>query len=237
MEIFLYNILMKIIITSGGTSEAIDRVRAITNHSSGRLGKQLVETFLEKGAEVTLVTTKHALKPAPHSRLTILEISNVQSLMETLEPLVQTHDAIVHAMAVSDYTPVYMTDLDEVRAAADLRLLLDKKNTETKISSQAETQVLFLQKTPKVISHIKQWNPDIRLIGFKLLVDVSKEELITVARHSLSRNQADYILANDLTDINENGHRAYLVGADSIDQLETKQEIAALIYKKIAERN
>lgn len=52
--------LMKILITSGGTTEAIDSVRGITNHSTGRLGKVIAETFLNQGHEVTLITTKQA---------------------------------------------------------------------------------------------------------------------------------------------------------------------------------
>ena len=60
---------MHILITSGGTSEAIDRVRSITNHSTGSLGKILAETALAKGHQVTLITTPTALKPDPHPHL------------------------------------------------------------------------------------------------------------------------------------------------------------------------
>ena len=96
---------MNILITSGGTSEKIDRVRSITNHSTGRLGKIITETFLDKGDQVTLVTTPKAVRPATHPNLTIVQIENVAELLEALEPLVHTHDVLIHAMAVSDYTP------------------------------------------------------------------------------------------------------------------------------------
>ena len=137
---------MKLLITSGGTSEAIDQVRAITNHASGHLGKLIAEKALDAGHEVTLVTTKQAVKPAPHERLTIVQITNVESLKSTLEPLVDTHQALIHSMAVSDYTPVYMTGLDELKNTDDIASLLDKQNTESKISSNDEYQVLFLKK-------------------------------------------------------------------------------------------
>ncbi len=227
---------MKILITSGGTSEAIDKVRTITNHSTGRLGKVMAETFLQKGIWVTLVTTKAAVKPDPHPLLTVHEITNVESLEKTLEPLVKTHDVLIHSMAVSDYTPVYMTGLDEVEATSDLSSLLTKSNQQAKISSKDEYQILFLKKTPKVISKVKEWNPNIRLIGFKLLVDVGKEELFDVARASLVRNQADYIIANDLTDISADRHIAYLVDADSETRANTKKEIAQLIYEKVSQK-
>ena len=54
---------MKILITSGGTTEKIDAVRGITNHSTGYLGKEIAELFLAKSHQVTLVTTKTAVKP------------------------------------------------------------------------------------------------------------------------------------------------------------------------------
>ena len=224
---------MNILITSGGTSEKIDRVRSITNHSTGRLGKIIAETFLDKGDQVTLVTTPKAVHPATHPNLTIVQIENVAELLEALEPLVHTHDVLIHAMAVSDYTPVYMTGLEAVAASPDMTEFLNKTNSESKISSQDDIQVLFLKKTPKIISLIKKWNPDIRLIGFKLLVNVTKEELLKTARASLIKNQAEIIVANDLTEISNQEHKAYLVGKETVTQAQSKEEIAQLLYLHI----
>ena len=224
---------MNILITSGGTSEKIDRVRSITNHSTGRLGKIISEKFLDKGDQVTLVTTPKAVRPAAHPNLTIVQIENVAELLESLEPLVHTHDALIHAMAVSDYTPVYMTGLETVAASSDMTEFLNKTNSESKISSQDDVQVLFLKKTPKIISLVKEWNPAIRLIGFKLLVNVTKEELLKTARASLIKNQAEIIVANDLTEISNQEHRAYLVGKDTVTQAQSKEEIAQLLYQHI----
>ena len=224
---------MNILITSGGTSEKIDRVRSITNHSTGRLGKIIAETFLDKGDQVTLVTTPKAVRPAAHPNLTIVQIENVAELLEILEPLVHTHDVLIHAMAVSDYTPVYMTGLEAVAASPDMTEFLNKTNSESKISSQDDIQVLFLKKTPKIISLIKKWNPAIRLIGFKLLVNVTKEELLKTARASLIKNQAEIIVANDLTEISNKEHKAYLVGNDTVTRAQSKEEIAQLLYLHI----
>ena len=224
---------MNILITSGGTSEKIDRVRSITNHSTGQLGKIIAETFLDKGDQVTLVTSPKAVRPAAHPNLTIVQIENVTELLEALEPLVHTHDILIHAMAVSDYTPVYMTGMEAVAASSDMAEFLDKTNSESKISSQDDVQVLFLKKTPKIISLVKNWNPDIRLIGFKLLVDASDEELLKTARDSLIKNQAELIVANDLTEISNQEHKAYLVGNDTVTQAQSKEEIAQLLYLHI----
>ena len=217
---------MKLLITSGGTSEKIDQVRSITNHSTGRLGALIAESFLTQGDQVTLITTQSAVKPAAHPNLTIQIIENVQDLLETMQSLVKIHDVLIHSMAVSDYTPIYMTGFDQITASQDLTEFLNKTNVQGKISSKDEYQVLFLKQTPKIISQVKKWKPNIRLIGFKLLVDVSKEELLTVARASLAKNLAEIIVANDLYDISSNQHHAYLVKKNSVIEASTKEEIA-----------
>ncbi len=224
---------MKLLITSGGTTEPIDAVRGITNHSTGQLGKLVAETFLKHQHEVTLVTTKAAVKPATSDKLTIIEIKTVKDLMTVLEEQVPHHDLLIHSMAVSDYTPVYMTDFDEVAQAENLDRFLTYQNGEQKISSQSEHQVLFLKKTPKVIAYVKKWNPQIKLIGFKLLVNVSEEELVKVAHESLRKNKADYILANDLANIQPGQHKALLVSEKEVVAANTKEAIASLLYERV----
>ena len=224
---------MKILVTSGGTSEAIDRVRSITNHSTGRLGLVITEALIKAGHEVCLITTSHAIKPASHPNLKIIEIKNTLDLLEEMRNLVKDYQVLIHSMAVSDYTPVYMTSIDEVQASQDLSKFLTKQNTESKISSKEDAQILFLKKNPKIISLVKEWNPKIHLIGFKLLVDVTKDHLIDIARESLKKNQADIIVANDLTQINSDQHLAYLVEKNVYQTAYSKQEIAELLLEKI----
>lgn len=224
---------MKILVTSGGTSEAIDRVRSITNHSTGHLGLVITEALIKAGHEVCLITTSQAVRPASHPNLKIIEIKNTLDLLEEMRNLVKDYQVLIHSMAVSDYTPVYMTSIDEVQASQDLSKFLTKQNTESKVSSKEDTQILFLKKNPKIISLVKEWNPQIHLIGFKLLVDVTKEHLIDVARESLNKNRADIIVANDLTQINSDQHLAYLVEKNIYQTAYSKQEIAELLLEKI----
>ncbi|HEV9873221.1 TPA: phosphopantothenate--cysteine ligase [Streptococcus pneumoniae] len=222
---------MKILVTSGGTSEAIDSVRSITNHSTGHLGKIITETLLFAGHEVCLITTKRALKPEPHPNLSIREIT--KDLLIEMQERVQDYQVLIHSMAVSDYTPVYMTGLEEVQASSNLKEFLSKQNHQAKISSTDEVQVLFLKKTPKIISLVKEWNPTIHLIGFKLLVDVTEDHLVDIARKSLIKNQADLIIANDLTQISAGQHRAIFVEKNQLQTVQTKEEIAELLLEKI----
>lgn len=224
---------MKILVTSGGTSEAIDSVRSITNHSTGRLGKIITETLLAAGYEVCLITTKRAVKPEAHPNLSIREINNTKDLLLEMQERVQDYQVLIHSMAVSDYTSVYMTGLEEVQASSNLEEFLSKQNHQAKISSTDEVQVLFLKKTPKIISLVKEWNPAIHLIGFKLLVDVSENHLIDTARNSLINNQADLIIANDQTQISTDKHRAIFVEKNQLQSVNTKEEIAELLLEKI----
>ena len=224
---------MKILVTSGGTSEAIDSVRSITNHSTGRLGKIITETLLAAGHEVCLLTTKRAVKPELHANLSIREITDTNDLLQEMKEHIQDYQILIHSMAVSDYTPVYMTGFEEVQASSNLEEFLNKQNHQAKISSTDEFQVLFLKRTPKIISLVKEWNPAIHLIGFKLLVDVNEDHLVDMARKSLIKNQADLIIANDLTQISANQHRAIFVEKNQLQVVQTKEEIAKLLLEKI----
>lgn len=226
---------MRILITSGGTTEKIDRVRGITNFATGTLGQVLAEQFLAANHTVILLAGLTAVVPDPHPQLTIIRISDVTSLISNITKWIPLSDVCIHTMAVSDYTPVYMTDLDTVKQTPNLTDLLVKRNLEHKISSRQDYQVLFLKKTPKVIGMIKSLNPAIILVGFKLMVDVPTEQLIHVARQSLLTNKADFILANDLITISDTQHLGLLVSQHDILEAHTKHDIAALIVSKSEE--
>lgn len=239
---------MKLLITAGGTSEKIDDVRSITNHSSGRLGAALGENFRVLGHEVTYVTTESAVKP---QGITPILIESAEDLAACLTNLLQQKkfDAVIHAMAVSDFTVAKSFPDTEFIAALHTNvekgetveesfkhLLADSQPTAKKISSQAEHLVLVLKQTPKVIGLIKKLQPTTRLIGFKLLVDVEPSELIQVATASLKKNDADYIVANDLTEVTSQQHHAYLVGPRGVvAEAFTKKEIAEMLQRVLEE--
>ena len=173
------------------------------------------------------------MKPEAHPNLSIQEINNTNDLLLEMQERVKDYQVLIHSMAVSDYTPVYMTGLEEIQSSSNLEEFLSKQNHQAKISSTDEIQVLFLKKTPKIISLIKEWNPPIHLIGFKLLVDVTEDHLVDIARKSLIKNQADLIIANDLTQISADKHRAIFVEKDHLQKVNTKEEIAELLLEKI----
>src|SRR5574340_347914 len=101
----LERMTMRVLITSGGTTEKIDSVRGITNFATGTLGKLLAEQFLAANHTVILLAGLTALVPDAHPKLTIIKISDVTSLISNITKWTPLSDVCIHTMAVSDYTP------------------------------------------------------------------------------------------------------------------------------------
>ncbi|MDR0922550.1 MAG: phosphopantothenate--cysteine ligase [Lactobacillales bacterium] len=248
---------MKILVTAGGTTEPIDDVRGITNHSSGRLGSFIAQDFFLEGHEVDYITTRTAVSVKEKHRLQLHYIQSTSELKAKMNQLLteNTYDAVIHSMAVSDYTPTNTTSgsafvaqlAKEIENAktADLKETLthaldafsQTKQENKKISSDEEKLIVVLQKTPKVIQMIKEMQPQTILVGFKLLVDVSNEQLVHVALESMKKNHADFILANDLHSISGDKHTGLLVRPDGDYKVaSTKQQIAKLIVQSVEEK-
>lgn len=209
---------MNIIVTSGGTEEPIDRVRSITNKSSGALGSLIAMDYAQAGATVYYVYNGHT--PPTHSNIVPVKAVTVDELAQTVTTLLTTHNIhiFVHAMAVSDYKVANVSD--------------------GKISSTEDTITLVLQKNIKVISTIKSTSPSTMLVGFKLLVDVSEKELHNTACNLLKKNSADYVVANDLTNITGDKHQAIIVDKQgNYNTFYTKKDIAQAIIKYTMEKN
>jgi len=252
---------MNILITAGGTSEKMDEVRTISNMATGRLGSMIADVFLEKSdVSVTYVCPTNAVLPQ-NSRAEILFIDNVQALKLALENLLRERpfEAIVHSMAVSDYSVKYSVPSD--RLAVYIAEFLqhndqDKKDPEElsaqihsaittynrefcskKISSDIENLILCLQKTPKIIELFKKLQPDVILVGFKLLVEVEESQLLHAAEKLMDKNRCDFVLANDQKNIDENRHIGLLIGTDqSVVRLNTKSEIARTIVNRVIQK-
>lgn len=234
---------MRILITAGGTSEKIDEVRSITNHSSGKLGKAIAEAFLAENVTIDYVTTKQALKP-DNIQVSIHLIESTADLEAKLKELLTkyTYTSVIHSMAVSDFTPESSVTIEDLEATIatepnDLPTALKEKireRTEKKISSDTDYLVIVLKKNPKIIQQIKQLQPETILVGFKLLVDVPMIQLLDVAKSSLEKNKADFILANDLSEINGETHHGYLINRQhKVKEAHTKSEIAELIKQEV----
>lgn len=243
----------KIIITAGPTNERIDAVMKITNMSTGALGNVVAETFLEDKYDeietIFYVSTKMSYKPRIHSeKVQFVTIESTQDLLEALKEIFATHkiDIIIHSSAVGDYAGKYVIRAEELvdeilkklqnspKEAITEATLMDIFenpssicNNNTKISSYEPHLMTMFELTPKVISQIKAMAPDVTLVGFKLLEGVSKEELYQVASRLRAKNNADFIVANDLAKIGNGKHWAMILNKSGIiTECTTKKEIA-----------
>lgn len=234
---------MKIIITAGGTSEKIDDVRTITNSSTGRLGFAVGTAFAKAAdkesdsGKIEKIYYLHGTS-AEYPKYDIVEpvrIEGVRDLQRELERILTAEkiDAVIHAMAVSDYMVNEVTTLDRIRG---LETGESQDLSGNKISSDIDDLVIHMKRAPKVISSIRKLSPESLLVGFKLLSGVPREELIDVGYHLMEKNSCDFVLANDLKEIGQDFHKGYLIHKDkSYDIMETNEEIANMIVKRVME--
>ena len=226
--------MKKYVITSGGLSEKIDNVRKITNSSSGKLGMTIANHLLESKSDITIyyVCSKNALRPS-NTRVKIIEVVGTLDLKDKVESLLRNEkiDYFIHTMAVADYMVDYVTTVDKMKKSflnnSDMEVIKD-----TKISSYENNLVLVLKPTPKIISLIKKESPLTYLVGFKLLDGVSKKELIEVATRLRDKNKCDLVVANDLKDIRNKEHKAYIIDKeDKVVEASDKEDIAKKLVR------
>ncbi len=217
----------RILITSGPTRGPLDAVRYLTNKSTGRLGVIMARQALDRGASVTFVYGKGSLVPEADeldpersARLRVVEIETVAELADVMQDELarEQYDAVLHSMAVLDYVPE--TYIDE------------------KTRSGEDEWWIRLVRTPKVIKVIKELQPQTILVGFKLEVDKSEEELIQIAHKSLLANRADLVVANDLHQIERGRHVGCIVNPEGKVEAvaEGKEKIARRLLDAVAER-
>lgn len=226
--------MKKYVITSGGISEKIDNVRKITNSSSGKLGMTIANHLLESKSDITIyyVCSKNALRPS-NTGVKIIEVVGTLDLKDKVESLLRNEkiDYFIHTMAVADYMVDYVTTVDKMKKSF-LNNSYMEVIKDTKISSYENNLVLVLKPTPKIISLIKKESPLTYLVGFKLLDGVSKKELIEVAKRLRDKNKCDLVVANDLKDIRNKEHEAYIIDKeDKVVEASDKEDIAKKLVR------
>lgn len=235
---------MKILVTGGGTSEDIDGVRRITNMSTGSLACEILEAFACQEHELIYLHGFHAKLPQG-DKIRKIPCGDAKDVYDKMKHILTTEkiDLVIHAMAISDFTLDYVVtkkslceELSRAKSSEEIIAILDKPKTaiprDQKISSSEEL-LLALQKTVKILPELKKWNPEIYLVSFKLLRDVEKEELISVARDQLIKTKSDLVLANDLKELSDQGHRAYLVREQDVQEVLGKKNIAQALLEHI----
>ncbi|HEY9497886.1 MAG TPA: bifunctional phosphopantothenoylcysteine decarboxylase/phosphopantothenate--cysteine ligase CoaBC [Terrimesophilobacter sp.] len=167
----------RILVTAGGTREAIDPVRFIGNRSSGKQGVALARAAAARGAEVTLVGAN--LEVAVPASVRFLNAGSAQELAAVTLEEAHSSDVVIMAAAVADYRPE------------------DVSETKIKKDSQGERLSLELVRNPDILSGlVEQRHAGQILIGFAAETERDPGKLLEVARAKLARKGCDFLVLN-----------------------------------------
>jgi phosphopantothenate--cysteine ligase len=211
---------MKILITGGGTLVPIDPVRNIRNNSTGRFAAKLATAALEAGAEVIYLAAGDSKSPFSLT-LDYHRNANFENQLARLKQLDQFskqfhghyyeyryHNFSEYQALLKELTIEKEPEIVILAAAVSDYMVSNYAHEKIRSSEQLTIQ---LKPAPKLIHSIKKWLPETFLVGFKLLVDASDAELCDAAIKSIRENNADLIVANDLTSIQQGKHEILLV--------------------------
>ena len=204
----------KILVTAGPTQEAIDPVRVITNHSTGRMGYAVARAAMLRGAEVTLVSGPVSLAPPPFVK--VVPVRSAEDMFQAVTALSEAQDAIIKAAAVADYTPVTVSG--------------------EKVKKKEGDMSIPLRRTRDILGYLGEHRREGQfLCGFSM----ETEHMIENSQEKLIRKHVDMIVANNLkvagagfgTDTNV----VTLITRDGVQELPimSKDEVAHQILHRI----
>lgn len=180
---------MNCLITAGPTYETMDNVRRLTNFSTGQLGTELANFLTARGHDVTLLIGEQATHPGERKARRVETFTTTASLRGKLQALsAQSADAVFHAAAVSDFTfgKIWLRspsgELTEIKSG--------------KISTRQGALLAELVPTPKIITELRDWFPNTKLIGWKFEVDGDQADVIQKAEDQLMDCSTDACVAN-----------------------------------------
>lgn len=202
----------RVIATAGPTVEAIDPVRCVTNHSTGKMGYALAEAAAARGADVVLVSGPVSL-PAP-AKVRLVSVVSAQDMLEAVEAEFATCDIAVFSAAVCDMRPV---------GTSGRKL---KKGKDDKALSHIE-----LEPTPDILATMGRRKEDRVVIGFA----AETESVLENAQAKLASKCADMIVANEVGEgkgFGTEGNKAWLVTKGGIVDLPfmSKRKLADAIF-------
>jgi len=219
---------MKILLTSGGTKVSIDCVRSITNMSRGTFGSAICKEFLLRGHEVDFLMAKDSRTPFEF-RYHAFDCVQFQKEVDSYRKFVEENNSRYREHVYKTFEEYYaqvMTLLDKnkydmVILAAAVSDYGIESWVNGKIRSKEDLNI-ELSPLPKIIGKIKELQPYTFLVGFKLLVGSTEDELMEAANDSLNKNKCGIVVANDLEDIKCDNHTLLIVEKDKITRIEKK---------------
>ena len=163
----------KVLVTAGPTQEAIDPVRYITNHSSGKMGYALAKAAMLRGADVTLVSGPCAIEPPPFVKL--VPVVTAREMFDAVTSVSFEQDIIIKAAAVADYRPANVY--------------------EDKVKKHEEQMSIKLEKTDDILGYLGEHRlPGQFLCGFSM----ETQNMLGNSRAKLGKKHLDMVAANNL---------------------------------------
>lgn len=164
---------LKVLVTAGPTQEAVDPVRFLTNHSSGRMGYSIAKACMLRGADVTLVTGRTALTPPLF--VDVIPVVSAKDMYDAVISRSDEMDIIIKAAAVADYRPVHVA--------------------EEKVKKSDGSFSLELERTDDILKYLGEHKkPGQFLCGFSM----ETENMLENSRKKLEKKHLDMIAANNL---------------------------------------
>lgn len=203
----------RVMITAGATQEAIDPVRYITNHSTGKMGYALARVAKAKGADVTLITGKTSLK-APLG-VNVVEITSAKDMFREVTERYFDTDIVIKAAAVADFRPEFVN--------------------ENKTKKENGSLSIEFERTDDILKYLGSKKAHQVLVGFCM----ETEDLIENAHKKLEGKNLDMICANSLTvpgagfGVDTNVLTLLTADGEKIElPMDTKENLAAVILDK-----
>lgn len=163
----------KVLVTAGPTQEALDPVRYLTNHSTGKMGYAIAKMAMLRGAEVTLVSGPVSIAPPPFVQ--VVSVTSAADMFEAVKEHAPESDFIFKAAAVADYTPVRYAD--------------------DKIKKMEGDMSIPLQRTQDILKYLGEHKREGQIIcGFSM----ETRDMLENSRAKLAKKNVDMICANNL---------------------------------------
>ena len=208
---------LHVTVTAGPTQEALDPVRYLTNHSTGRMGYAIAREAMLRGADVTLISGPTALKPV--SGVKTVDVVSAKDMFEAVQAALPETDILIKAAAVADYRPVSIA--------------------EDKIKKQDGDMAIPLERTDDILGWVAEHrHPGLFVCGFSM----ETRDMIENSRKKLARKHMDMIAANNLkvagAGFGVDTNVVTILTADGIQELPLmgKDQVAAKLLDAILER-
>lgn len=208
----------KIMVTAGSTQEAIDPVRYITNHSTGKMGYAIAKRAMLRGADVTLISGPVALNPVPFVKM--VSVVTAQDMFEAVSNSFSEQDILIKSAAVADYRPAVVSD--------------------EKVKKKDGDMAIALERTTDILGHVgENKKPEQIICGFSM----ETQNMLENSRKKLKKKHLDLIVANNLKEkgagFGTDTNRVTLISEKEEKSLElmSKEEVADEILDYILQMN